>query len=167
LLGATYVDRFVPAGLAAPAPALGALFVGVIALPASIASGCAVPIASALVHKGIAPALAISGLALGAVGANAFSALRRARVGLLQSALALVPLLLAWLGLGAWLGPRLGASLVPPERTDPGALEWVALAGLGSIVCKSVWRVGIRGWLGASLQALAPTAARPPHAHAH
>jgi hypothetical protein len=38
----------------------------------------------------------------------------------------------------------------------------VALAALGA---RSVWRVGIRGWLGSSLQALGPFTRR--HAHAH
>lgn len=170
LLSATYVESFVPpsSALAAPTPLLGALFIGAIATPASICSGFAVPIAAALIGKGLSPALAIAGLALGAVLGNALSALARASVGTLRSILALSPLVVAWLGLGVWLAPLLGARFAPPaELAGAGTLEWSALGLLGLLVCKSIWRVGIRGWLGTSLQALAPAATRRPHAHAH
>jgi uncharacterized membrane protein YraQ (UPF0718 family) len=169
LLGATYIESFVPSSelLAAPDALLGAAFIAAVAAPASICSGFAVPIASALMAKGLAPGLAVSGLALGAVLANAASALARADVGPLASFLGLAPLALAWLTLGVWLAPASRPLFAgPPSATQPSLVEWTALALLAVLVSKSIWRVGIRGWLGASLQALAP-AARRPHAHAH
>lgn len=169
LLGATYVESFVPASalLAAPDALLGASFVAAVAAPASICSGFAVPIASALMAKGLAPGLAVVGLALGAVLANAASTLARANVGRLASFLGLGPLALVWLALGVWLAPASRALFAgPPPATPPSLVQWTALALLALLVCKSIWRVGIRGWLGASMQALAP-AARRPHAHAH
>jgi len=169
LLGATYVESFVPTSdlLAAPDALLGAAFVAAVAAPASICSGFAVPIASALIGKGLAPGLALVGLALGAVVANAASALARANVGPLASMLSLGPLAIGWLALGVWLAPASRALFGAPTRApQPSIVEWTALTLLAVLVCKSIWRVGIRGWLGASLQALAP-AGRRPHAHAH
>lgn len=169
LLGATYVESFVPASdlLVTPGALLSASLAAAVAAPASICSGFAVPIASALIGKGLGPGLAIVGLALGAVVANAASALARANVGPLVSFLGLGPLALGWLALGVWLAPASRALFVVPARAaQPSLVEWTALALLALVVCKSIWRVGIRGWLGASLQALAPTARRP-HAHAH
>jgi hypothetical protein len=169
LLGATYVESFVPSSelLTAPGALLGASFMLALAVPASISSGFAVPIASALVAKGLAPVLAIGGLALGAVVANAASALARAHAGTLASVLALSPLVVGALALGVGLVAPTRALLAATSRaSEAGVVEWTALALLAVVVCKSIWRVGIRGWLGASLQALAP-AARRPHAHAH
>lgn len=169
LLGAAYVESFVPASalLVAPGALLSAAFVAAVAAPASICSGFAVPIASALIGKGLAPGLAIAGLAMGAVLANAASALARANVGPLASLLGLAPLTLSWVVLGIWLAPASRSLFGAPARApQPIVLEWAALALLVLLVGKSVWRVGVRGWLGASLQALAPVARRP-HAHAH
>ena len=111
--------------------------------------------------------LAIAGLALGAVLANALAVLARAQVPAYSSAVTLGPLVLVWLGLGAGLAPWLDSSFATPEvQPAAGIIEWTALTLLALLVCKSIWRVGIRGWLGASLQSLAP-GARRPHAHAH
>jgi hypothetical protein len=168
LLGATYVDSFVPVSdlLVAPGALLGTSLVAAVAALASICSGFAVPIASALIGKGLAPGLAIVGLALGAVVANAASTLSRSNVAPLVSVLSLSPVVLGWVALGVWLAPASRALFMGPARApEPSLVEWAALALLASLVCKSIWRVGIRGWLGVSLQALAP--ARRPHAHAH
>ena len=169
LLGASYIDCFVPLSsvLGSASPLLRSLFIAAVAMPASICSAFGVPIASALVAKGLAPTLAIAGLALGAVLANALTVLARAQVPAYSSAVTLGPLVLVWLGLGAGLAPWLDSSFETPEvQPAAGLIEWTALALLALLVCKSIWRVGIRGWLGASLQSLAP-GARRPHAHAH
>jgi hypothetical protein len=169
LLGASYVESFVPISdvLGAPGALLRATFMLAVAAPASICSGFAVPIAAALIGKGLAPALALVGLALGAVVANAASVLARASVGQVQSLLGLAPLVLAGLAFAVWLLPASEPFVASTRPSQPaGIVEWAALVLLAVVVCKSIWRVGIRGWLGASLQALSPVA-RPPHAHAH
>ena len=170
LLGNGYIESFVadatvPAALGAAAP----LFVVALAVPASVSSACAAPIAVALVAKGLPVPLALAGLMLGAVLGNAVARLRAARAPLRRALLGFVPFALGWLALVSWLSPWLSEGWPPPVQSQPpGALAWFALCGLGLIVARSVWRVGVRGWLGASFRALAlGSAARGEPAHAH
>jgi hypothetical protein len=162
LLAQGYIESFVPgpeplASLESVARALLAL---VIAIPASVCTAGAVPIAAALVHKGLPPAIAVLGLALGPVIGNAIKLQLRAGMGLGGASLRVAPLALAALAFGV----PLGAIFLPAARGNDsvsvGPFEWAALAALGAIVAKSIWRVGIRGWLGSSLRSLG-------HAHAH
>ena len=173
LLGQSYIESFVadatvPAALGVAAP----LFVVALALPASVSSACAAPIAAALVAKGLPIPLALAGLMLGAVLGNAVARLSAARLPVRRALLGLIPLALGWVALASWLSPWLEQRWVTPERTPPGVLAWCALGGLGLLVARGVWRVGVRGWLGASFRALAlGSAARgeaaAAHAHAH
>jgi hypothetical protein len=161
LLVQSYIESFVPGPepLASLAPLARAPLALLVAIPASICTAGAVPIAAALVHKGLPPAIAVLGLALGPVLSNAIEIQLRAGMRLGSASLRLAPLALGTLGLGVAL-----AFLVPGTR-DPisqsvGVLEWAGLAPLAAIVAKSIWRVGIRSWLGSSLRSLG-------HAHAH
>ncbi|HTV18572.1 MAG TPA: hypothetical protein VMG12_07880 [Polyangiaceae bacterium] len=171
LLAATYVESFSPPGQPLLGLGLGAraLFVVALAIPASVCSAGAVPIASALVAKGLSPLLAVAGLTLGAVLSDALGSLSRAGVGSRRGLRELAPL--AFAGLGVALGldaifPTTGAFEAPGAAV--GAIEWAAFAGLVALGARSVWRVGIRGWLGSSLQALGPlTRRQAAHAHAH
>jgi hypothetical protein len=168
LLAACYIESFVAAS-----PALSSLgftaraaFVLVLALPASVCTAGAVPIAAALVGKGLSPLLAVAGLALGPVLGTGLSALARAGFGKLRAVLALSPLAVLGVALALWLDAMLApAGVVAAPSTPEGALEWGAFAALATLGVRSVWRVGIRGWLGSSLQALGPFTRR--HAHAH
>lgn len=167
LLAASYIDSFVggDAPLGAPsAPALGLLLLAV-GVPASVCTAGAVPIAAALVAKGLSPVIAAAGLGLGAVLGETCGALSRAGFGARRTLLLLAPLGVLGLVSVAWLG----AAFTPaPLQSEPsrmvGALEWAALAGLSVLGARGVWRVGIRGWLGVSLRALGP-ARRSAHAH--
>jgi len=172
LLGSGYIESFVadatvPAALGVAAP----LFVIALALPASVSSACAAPIAATLVAKGLPIPLALAGLTLGAVLGNTVARLSAARLPVRRALLALLPLALGWVALASWLSPWLAEGWTPPARTQsPGVLAWCALGGLGLLVVRAVWRVGVRGWLGASFRALAVgSAARgePAAAHAH
>jgi hypothetical protein len=167
LLGQSYIESFVLGSQALATIAAGARvsFALAIAVPASICTAGAVPIAAALVGKGLSPVIAISGLVLGPVLSNTVNAQLRAGVGKLAASLSTAPLGLAGLGLALWLD----AVLAPAAAVgaSPGKIvEWAALVFLTSIVAKSIWRVGIRGWLGSSLRSLGPTGRRQ-HAHAH
>jgi hypothetical protein len=168
LLGQSYIESFVPgpeplASLAAGARALLAL---VIALASSVCGAGAVPIAASLVEKGLSPAIAVAGLVLGPVLSNALNGLLRAGVQLTRASLVVAPLGLGVLGLALWLPGALALPTGAADAAPPALVEWAALAALGAIVGKSIWRVGIRGWLGSSLRALGPTTRRQ-HAHAH
>jgi hypothetical protein len=171
LLAAGYIESFVPQpdALSAVGLPLHALLLTVIALAASIASGCAVPIAAALVHKGLSPTLAIAGLALGAVLGNSFEALTRSGLASRRAALRLAPLALVGIGIGLVADALISARVVEaPGVTSVGLGEWSALGLLVLLVAKSIWRVGVRGWLGSSLQTLTPGGRREQaHAHAH
>jgi hypothetical protein len=168
LLAACYIESFVSAQ-----PALGTLgfgargaFVLALALPASICTAGAVPIAAALVGKGLSPVLAAAGLTLGPVLGAGLGALSRAGFGKQRAVLALSPLAISAVALVLWLDAMLPAATVPGAPSTPeSALEWAAFVALAALGARSVWRVGIRGWLGSSLQALGPFTRR--HAHAH
>jgi uncharacterized membrane protein YraQ (UPF0718 family) len=168
LLGQSYIESFVLGAepLASLDTAAGALLTLVLATASSVCSAGAVPIAAALVDKGLSAMIAIAGLALGPVLSNAVNVQRRAGVGLAHASLAVAPLALGTLGLALWLPTVLAAPAQAADVASPGLVEWAALAGLGAIVAKSIWRVGIRGWLGSSLRSLGP-ATRRQHAHAH
>jgi hypothetical protein len=169
LLAAGYIESFVaePDALSAVGLPLQTLLLTVIALAAAIASGCAVPVAAALVHKGLSPTLAIAGLALGAVLGNALAALTRTGVPARRASLWLAPLALVGLGVGLAAQALLAVPGVElPGVRSVGLGEWSALALLVVLIAKSIWRVGVRGWLGSSLQALTP-GGRREHAHAH
>jgi uncharacterized membrane protein YraQ (UPF0718 family) len=173
LLAASYIEAFVPEALAFAAPDLGskALLVVVLALPSAVCTAAAVPIAAALVAKGLPETLAVAGLALGpALSGAAFVLARRgipARLG--WSVVAALGM--GWVGLAAWLSsaPAISAA---PLWTGPWApalgltAQWLAAACLGLLVARSVWRVGVRGWLGASLRAFG-LGGGAEHAHAH
>jgi hypothetical protein len=168
LLAASYIGSFVAAEPPLGAFGLGAraAFVLALALPASVCTAGAVPIAAALVGKGLPPWLAIAGLALGPVLGSGIGALARAGFGKRRAVFAASPLALA----GVALVLVLDAALVPvalsaPAASAPGVFEWAAFLVLAALGARSVWRVGIRGWLGTSLQALGPFSRR--HAHAH
>jgi hypothetical protein len=169
LLGQSYIESFVSGAepLASLDAAARGLLALVIAISSSVCTAGAVPVAAALLDKGLSPAIAIAGLALGPVLSNAVSMQRRAGVSLARASLVVAPLGLGAVGLALWLSTVLAAPSQPaPMIALPGLVEWAALAGLGAIVAKSVWRVGIRGWLGSSLRSLGPTTRRQP-AHAH
>jgi hypothetical protein len=171
LLAAGYVESFVtdPEALRSIGLPLRALLVLIIAAAASIASGSAVPVAAALVHKGLSPTLAVAGLAVGAVLGNSLEALTRAAVAPRRAALWLAPLALAGLGIGIAADALISAGAVAPIGAGSVGLgEWAALSLLVLVIAKSIWRVGIRGWLGSSIQTLTPGERRDrPHAHAH
>jgi uncharacterized membrane protein YraQ (UPF0718 family) len=167
LLGQSYIESFVPgpellASLDLPARALLAV---VVAIPASVCTAGAVPLAAALVGKGLSPAIALAGLVLGPLLSNVVNLLQRAGVSLLRAAFAAAPLGLGVLALALWL-----PGLLPRGRVadvgSAGLIEWAAFAALGLILAKSIWRVGVRAWLGSSLRSLGPTTRRQ-HAHAH
>jgi hypothetical protein len=174
LLGSSYIESFVaeatvPAALGVAAP----LFVVALALPASVSSACAAPIAAALVMKGVPIPLALAGLILGAVLGNAVARSSAARLPVRRTLLGLMPLVLGWVALATWLSPWLAERWAPPARNhSPGVLAWCALGVLLLIAARGVWRVGVRGWLGASFRTLAVGAAArgeptATHAHAH
>lgn len=167
LLGQSYIESFVvgPQPLAALAAGVRMLFTVAVAVPASICTAGAVPIAAALVGKGLSPVIAVSGLVLGPILSNTVNAQLRAGVGKLPALLLAAPLALAGLGLAFWLDSLL-APAAAVGASPGGIVEWTALVLLTSIVGKSIWRVGIRGWLGSSLRSLGPTARRQ-HVHAH
>lgn len=168
LLAACYIESFVAAS-----PALSSLgfaargaFVLVLALPASVCTAGAVPIAAALVGKGLSPLLAVAGLVLGPVLGTGLVALARSGFGKQRAVLALAPLAVSWVALALWLDAVLApAGVLAAPSTPEGALQWAAFAALAALGVRSVWRVGIRCWLGSSLQALGPFTRR--HAHAH
>jgi uncharacterized membrane protein YraQ (UPF0718 family) len=173
LLGASYIEAFVPQALAFAAPDLGssALLVAVLALPSAVCTAGAVPIAAALLAKGLPATLAVAGLALGpALSAAAFMLARRgisARLG--WSAVAAIAV--CWVGLAASLpsAPAITTAALWAEPWAPvfgATARWLAAAVLGLLVARSVWRVGVRGWLGASLRAFG-LGGGAEHAHAH
>lgn len=170
LLAATYIESFVADG--EPLQALGlagrGAFVLALAIPASVCSAGAVPIAAALVGKGFSPLLAVAALALGPALSETLGVLSRAGLDPRRALSRLVPLALCGLALALCLDAVVvtlwGAPAAARSRAPAGP-EWAALAGLAALGARSVWRVGIRGWLGSSLQALRPIARR--HAHAH
>jgi hypothetical protein len=92
-------------------------------------------------------------------------ALARAGSSQGRAVLLLSPLGLSVLAGALWLDATLSPAITPLPSAPPAALEWAAFAALAALGAHSVWRVGIRGWLGSSLQALGPFARR--HAHAH
>lgn len=167
LLAQSYIESFVLGAQPLAALAAGArvLFTLAIAVPASICTAGAVPIAAALVGKGLSPVIAVAGLVLGPVVSNTVNVRLRAGAGQLPAVLAAVPLGLVGLGLAFWLAPGV-APAVSVGASPGGVIEWAALVFLAGVVAKSIWRVGIRGWLGSSLRSLGPTARRQ-HAHAH
>jgi hypothetical protein len=167
LLAACYIESFVAAEPALRTLGLGArgAFVLALALPASVCTAGAVPIAAALVGKGLSPVLAVAGLALGPVLGAGLGALARAGLGKPRAVLMLSPLALVGIALALWLDATLAPAGMPVPPSTASALEWAAFAALAALGVRSVWRVGIRGWLGSSLQALGPFTRR--HAHAH
>jgi hypothetical protein len=169
LLAASYIDSFLPGDhpLAALSALPRALFIIAIAVPASVCTAGAVPIAAALAAKGLSSVLLIAGLVLGPVLSHAFFTLTLAGVSRARAGLVLAPLGLGGLAVASGLDAAFGAATTLHEPVVPsGALEWIALACLAALVARSIWRVGIRGWLGTSLRALGPAAPRR-HVHAH
>jgi len=168
LLAACYIDSFVPGGL--PLQTVGvaarAAFVAALAIPASVCTGGAVPIAAALASKGLSPVLAVGGLVIGPLLSDILGGLARAGLDTRRAALWLAPLALGGLALAVWLDDVLmPAPLSTAPRLAASAIDWAALAGLVGLGARNVWRVGVRGWLGSSLRALGPVTRR--HAHAH
>jgi hypothetical protein len=167
LLAQSYIESFVrePELLASLGTGARALLALVIALPASVCTAGAVPLAAALVGKGLSPVVAMAGLVLGPLLSNMLNVQLRAGASLARASLVTAPLGFVALGLALWLP----AGLVPTARAalepSAGVIEWAALAALGLMVARSIWRVGIRGWLGLSLRSLGPATRR--HAHAH
>ncbi len=169
LLAASYIESFVPGAdtLGTPSPVASTLFVIAVAVPASVCTAGAVPIAAALAAKGLSSVLLIAGLVLGPVLSHAFFTLTLAGVSRARASLVVTPFGLGGLALASWLSSAFGAAGAAPRPAAPGAaLEWIALSCLAALVARCIWRVGIRGWLGTSLRALGPAAPRQ-HVHAH
>jgi hypothetical protein len=166
LLAQSYIENFLPgsAPLAALDLAAQALLALAIAIAAAICTAGAVPIAAALVAKGLAPAVVLFGLVLGPVLTNMVKIQLRAGVSRARASLTAALLGLAAVGLAPWL-PELQPAAHGTSGASTGLVEWVALVALGVIVAKSIWRVGIRGWLGSSLRSFGPTTRRHVHAH--
>lgn len=168
LLAGCYIESFVAAQPALRTLGFGAraAFVLALSLPASVCTAGAVPIAAALVGKGLSPLLAAAGLALGPLLGAGLGALSRAGFSKQRAVLALSPLAVSAIALALWLDAMLPPAAMPGAPSTPiGALEWAAFVALAALGARSVWRVGIRGWLGSSLEALGPFTRR--HAHAH
>lgn len=169
LLAASYIESFVPGedALAALSTGARALFIIAIAVPASICTAGAVPIAAALAAKGLSSGLLVGGLVLGPLLSHVFFTLTLAGVRGTRAGLLITPLGVGGLLLLTGISSLFDTSGAAPGSVAPsGALEWVALACLAALVARSIWRVGIRGWLGTSLRALGPAASRQ-HVHAH
>lgn len=175
LLAASYIVSFVPSAqaFAEPSPASRALLVAALALPSALCTAGAIPIAAALVAKGLPLTLAVAGLALGpALSAGASNLAQRgipARAGWI----ALASIGVCWLGLAVLVSslPALATPALWPGPMAPtlgATVEWVASACIALLVARSIWRVGVRGWLGASLRVLGlGTSLDHAHAHAH
>jgi uncharacterized membrane protein YraQ (UPF0718 family) len=158
LLAASYISTFVPGAQAFAAPEAGskALLVAALALPSALCTAGAVPIAAALVAQGLPVTLAVAGVAGGP-----------ARLG--WSCLAALGV--CWVALALWVSSAPNLALPPgwlaASRLELGAVpRWISAFCIGLLVARSIWRVGVRGWLGASLRALG-LRTRSDHAHAH
>ncbi len=168
VLGASYVDAFLP-----PSEALssrGGLWtlalLSAIALPASVCTIAAVPLAAAFVAKGVSPGVALAGLMLGPAAHFAsvtFAKTAGKAAGRSAWLIATLPGA-AGLGLLAQALLNLRATTAQPAPTA-GPLQWLALGVLGIALGKGVWQVGIRGWLGVSLNPHGPRRRRN-HLHA-
>jgi hypothetical protein len=166
LLAQSYIESFLPGStsLAVLDPAPRTLLGLVIAAAAAICTAGAVPIAAALVAKGLPPAVVLLGLVLGPVLSNTVNVQRRAGVGVARALLTAGLLGFAALALAPWL-PELPPAARSTTTASPGVVEWIALAALGAVVVKSIWRVGVRGWLGSSLRSFGSATRRHVHAH--
>jgi uncharacterized membrane protein YraQ (UPF0718 family) len=177
LIAAAYVQISLQpealAGLAASG--LDVLVISLFAVPSYVCAASATPLAAVLIAKGLSPGAALAGLILG-------PATNVATVGFLSRAYgrrAAVSGIGALVGV-AWLfAYALNASGVRPpleaaelEAHDHGAWAFGALALLLLFVARSVWRSGLRAWLGSLGDAFAAPAAEPRDAataagHAH
>jgi hypothetical protein len=150
LLGAGYVDTFVPPGaLSMTGPFAQLVIAGALALATSICAPAVLPLLASLVEKGLDPGVALVGLLLGPAGhlLAASWSLGRAR-----GAAALLGLgALAW-GIGAVVSRLLEGSAPQLAATSgSGGLEGLAVVVLGAVLARRVWHTGIRSWMGASL----------------
>lgn len=152
LLGASYIDTFLPPGaLAMTGTSTQAAIAAALALAASICAPAVVPLLASLVFKGLEPAVALVGLLLGPAAQLLTVRWPNAHLGRMRGLSALLALAaLAW-GIrtlaSTWLAPS-----APEARTsDPGALDWLAVVVLGAVLARRIWHSGIRSWMGTSL----------------
>jgi hypothetical protein len=174
LLAASYVETFVPAAQAFTATGSGtrALLLAALALPSALCTAGAVPIAAALVAKGLPLTLAVAGLALGPALAAGSSMMARQGVPARLGWAALAVLGICWVGVAGWVSGLPALAELPPWSAPfmVSALgetaNWLATSCLAVLVGRCIWRVGVRGWLGASLRVFG-LGASTGHAHAH
>lgn len=163
LLGASYVDAFVPpAALATRAAASSVAIGAALALASGFCAPAAIPLAASLVSKGLEPGVALAGLLLGPAANVSIEWGAKARLGWLRQWLAASSLApLAWA-----LGALASAALQPgarQQRADAGgAIDWLLLGALASVLAARIWRTGIRGWMAASLARPSSSARRAP-----
>ena len=176
VLGASYIDAFLPAAeaLSSSNPLWPLGLLSAVALPSAVSTVAAVPLAAAFVAKGVSPGVALAGLMLGpAVNLAALTFAKNEHLGETRRGLRvsprflglLVALLLSAAGLGLLahvLLDRRGATAA--QASTAGLLEWLSLGLLGIALAKGVWQVGIRGWLGVSLN---PHGAHTEREHFH
>ncbi|MAQ16311.1 MAG: hypothetical protein CMN30_16165 [Sandaracinus sp.] len=152
LVAAAYVEAVIPPeAFAGPGFALNALLLTLVAVPSYVCATSATPLAAVLVMKGVAPGAVLVGLLLG-------PAINLATAGWLwqtygrRAALAALGALV----LGVWalagaveLGDLPLATHAAATEHDHGAFAVVGAALLGLLAFRSIWRVGLRAWLGA------------------
>ncbi len=166
LLGASYIERFVPSSGALASLSMGwqGALLGALSIASSVCTPAAVPLAAALVGKALPPGVALGGLVLGPALKFIEPSLAAAGVGRARRWLSVAVLaLLAW-GLVTLAALLLDVSLALPRARAAGVLEWASLGLLGLLVIKTIWQVGIRCWLGASLSG-ARAVERRGHVH--
>ncbi len=128
------------------------LLVTLVAVPSYVCAASATPMAAVLLAKGLSPGAVLAGLLLGPATNVATVGFLRGAYGTRAALLGLAALVaVAW---GAALGLNAAPVAVTPvelgeDAHTHGIVAWVATAVLGLLILRSVWREGLRRWLGA------------------
>lgn len=131
---------------------LDVLVVSLVAIPSYVCAASATPMAAVLLAKGLSPGAVLAGLLLGPATNIATVGFLRAAYGTRAALLGIGALVVAvWavaFGLNTAALPVTPLVLGDGEHVH-GPVAWVATALLGALVLRSVWREGLRRWLGA------------------
>ncbi len=166
LVAAAYVQATLGEGslLALGGYGLDLLVVTLVAVPSYVCAAAATPLAAVLLAKGMSPGAVLVGLLLGPATNVATIGFLRASYGLRAAVIGVGTLILgAWaiaLAVDASGVAVVPASLVAGEH-EHGLAAYAVAVVLGVLLLRSIWRVGLRGWLASLGESLGA------HDHAH
>jgi uncharacterized membrane protein YraQ (UPF0718 family) len=170
LIAAAYLQAVLPDGAMGGMSELGldVIVITAVAVPSYVCAASATPLAAVLLAKGLSPGAVLAGLLLGPATNIATVGWLRRSFGTRATAWGIGALVVA-----TWL-LAFGLNLAPVDwkqnaasagAHEHGLFSQLAAGALGLLVLRSVWRDGLRAWLGSLGESLVGADAMHEHAH--